>query len=179
VQWKSGRWHPDAGHAGAQWIGRLHAVVAEERGQDGEHNREKDSNSQHEETSEGRSPGPTHRRARSCRTKRISARPAADKAGGTKRTHKPGHFLPKNREKNPCFFCSGIRRRPKTCPLNSIWCSANCRNFRSPATRGCPSNRNGWGTFCGVNTNHRPSSFPMSKCLGAKPGIWAKWVLPN
>src|SRR6516162_10146842 len=33
VQWKSGRWHPDAGHAGAQWIGRLHAVAAEERGQ--------------------------------------------------------------------------------------------------------------------------------------------------
>ena len=29
-------------------------------------------------------------RTRRCRTKRISARPAADKAGGTKRTHKPG-----------------------------------------------------------------------------------------
>jgi len=44
---------------------------------DGRHNREKDGNSQNEETSGGRSPRPTHRRARRCRTKRISARPAA------------------------------------------------------------------------------------------------------
>ena len=57
-------------------------------------NREKDSNSQNEGTSGGRSPRPTHRRARRCRTKRISPRPAADKAGGTKRTHNPVQLMP-------------------------------------------------------------------------------------
>ena len=53
------------------------------------HNREKDNNSQNEETSGGRRLRPTHRRARRCRAKRLSARPAADKAGRTKRTLKP------------------------------------------------------------------------------------------
>src|SRR5215472_14189626 len=43
---------------------------------DGGHNRERDSNSQNEEK------------------KRVSARQVADKAGGTKRTHKPVQLMP-------------------------------------------------------------------------------------